>query len=149
MAFKLESDWPRLSETLHYYHPDRCAACNVGPTPDLQLWQEHSRIDEPQVRYVILCRACSDKIVDPHPRLYRQISRNTPAPGAMMICADCTKRTRLHCPVAKANGGPGMTIIADQPLTAFMDGADSKGRRRGWVAKLYSRPPSNCSAKTT
>jgi hypothetical protein len=140
--------WPRLSQTLPHLHPEKCAACGKWEREEiLSLWQECDEQDKPETRYVLLCRPCADQVVEKHCRLYGEISRNAPAPGAMEICSDCRFRDGTWCSRAKSNGGDGVVVTAAQPMTAFMDGTDSKGRRRGWVAKLYSTAPWACSGK--
>lgn len=135
--------WPRLSQTLPHLHPLKCAECG-RPERDrlLTLWQECDEQDRPENRYVLLCKPCGDRIVGPHVRLYRSIDRNSPAPGAMEICADCRFRDGLWCARAKCNGGEGVTITAAQPLRGFIDGRDYSG-----PFTSYATPPSACTAK--
>lgn len=148
----MSTPWPRLSETLPAAEPQRCGECGSdGADGDLQLWQEHDASDRPESIWFWLCPRCAAKIIEPHPRLYNRVCDNSPAPGAMRICADCPhrKRTRCTCPTAKANGGPGILINAVQPLVAHIDGRDPKtGRRFGQWLRSYAMPPSGCSGKT-
>lgn len=148
--------WPRLSQTLPHLHPLKCAACgahDMGSRQDsmhssgtLTLWQEHDENDQPEARYILLCLRCGDQLIEPHVRLYGSLDRNTPAPGAMEICADCRFRDGTWCARAKCNGGEGVVITAVQPTTAFVDGMRG-GRRTGWRMLIYPKPPSACSGR--
>lgn len=150
-----ESDWPRLSETLAHREPGRCAECGHEEAPETArsrmplhtVWQECDRDDRPEPRYVELCRICSAKLIEPHPRLYRALNPHTPAPGAMPICRDCIHRdgTRCVCPAAKYNGGPGIEIIGPKPtMVHFL--RSGKGARSGWEP-LYPGPSTECTGK--
>lgn len=140
--------WPRLSQTLQFLHPRKCASCGKWDREEiLGLWQEHDEQDQPEMRFVLLCRECSERIIQPHVRLYSAISRNSPAPGAMEICADCRFRDGTWCPRAKGNGGPAVVISAAKPSTGFWDGVGKDGRRTGGVFRIYGHPPSACSEK--
>ena len=116
-------EMPRLSETLESLAwPRRCQACgaeltrpasrlrpSTGRAP-ATIWQEHDDADRPELRYIVLCGACADRLIEPHPRLYRRLDRNEPAPGVMRICEDCRHRQGGRCvsPRARAHGGPGL-----------------------------------------
>lgn len=150
MAFKLESDWPRLTETLDHPHPTMCGHYGHDVMPHVrELWQEHSRLDEPEPRYLVLCPDCAKEIIDPHPRLYRRLHNLAPAPGAMALCAECKHRKRWTCTNrdAKAHGGPGIRIRAPKPTIMHLDGTDSAGRRRGWTSYIYPSEPTACSGR--
>jgi len=86
----------RLSETLtgprDLYH---CQSCST--TEDLSRWQEHDEFDKPEAVCVVLCKGCDEKLIEKHPRLYRRLALNEPAPGAMAICADCRHRDGNRC----------------------------------------------------
>ena len=138
--------WPRLSQSLPHPHPQKCAACGKWDREEiLSLWQEHDEQDKPETRYVLLCRPCGEKLIEPHVRLHSEINRNTPAPGAMEICGDCRFRDGTWCAKAKGNGGPGVVISAAKPSTGFWDGAGKDGRRTGGVFRIYGHPPTACS----
>ena len=142
--------WPRLTETLS--GPDRPEVCRCCGDADAGLWREHGDRDEPDHRYLWLCVKCSDRIVEPHQRLYSKIDDNSPAPGGMRICADCTHRAaggRCACPTAKANGGLGINVTASTGFKGFIDGHDKNGRRWGRSFISYAYPPSACSGKET
>lgn len=142
--------FPRLTTMLA--GPDKPEVCRCCGDADASLWQEHDDRDQPEHRYLWLCEKCSDRIIEPHPRLYAKIDDNTPAPGAMRICADCTLRAaggRCACPTAKANGGPGINITTTTGFHGFIDGRDKSGRRWGRRFTHYPSPPSACSGKQT
>lgn len=123
-------NWPRLSDTLPHAHPRKCGQCGTDDPapPPLQLWQEHDANDKPELRFVLLCRKCSDLLIEKHPRLYdRKWSRNHPAPGAMEICTDCRFRDRLWCSQTKRAGGPGINVTITQGISGFIDGAKYSG----------------------
>ncbi len=147
-------DWPRLTKTLppHHNRPGCCRACgkvddeNTKPADELQLWQECDHEDKPEARFLWLCPKCADALIEPHVRLYVNLHKWAPAPGAMDICAPCLERTNCLCtsPQAKANGGPGIMITASKGLSGFWDGRDKKGRRVGGMFTDYTHPPSKC-----
>jgi hypothetical protein len=146
------SHWPRLSDTLpHLNDPRFCGACGTGEK--VTIWIEHDEHDKPELKFVSLCLACADKIIEPHPRLYAGMGQHTPFPGVMEICHDCTMRVGLRCtsPLAKFNGGKGINISASKPFTAFMDGtrtgSDGRRRKTGWIERMYPDPPTNCSGR--
>lgn len=95
-------------------HPEKCQHC--GDHRNLTRWQEHDHNDRPEHRVIVLCKACSDRMIEPHPRLYRPLNVNDPWPGCMEICIDCRLRDGVRCtsPAAKCNGGDGvMLTVAD------------------------------------
>ena len=76
--------WPRLSESLSFYEIGQCCKCGTpGDASQLITWQECDDSDQPERRYVVLCRPCGDKVIDRHPRLYIPLEQNTPVPGAI------------------------------------------------------------------
>lgn len=107
-------NWPKLSETFPEQEPDLCNACRAQPIAGegLTYWQECDDNDLPTLVFVVLCQACADQIIEPHPRLYRQKQANDIMPGAMPICGECIHRKGLgcQCPLAKANGGDGIDL---------------------------------------
>lgn len=106
----MSETWPRLSDRVGPRALSRCQACGgVGEV----TWQECDEADQPELIYVRLCRPCSDRIIEPHPRLYKQVARGEPAPGAMNCCIDCLHQQFLRCqsPLLKINGGPGMEVL--------------------------------------
>ena len=144
----MSKEWPRLTVTLT--GPNKPEVCRSCGEPADDLWQEHDGDDRPEFRYLWLCRKCGDRLIEPHPRLYNQLSNYAPAPGAMRICTDCPHRTDkgiCACPAAKANGGPGILIQAIGGFSGFIDGRDKNGRRWGKPFTTYSFPPSDCTGK--
>jgi len=142
-------NWPRLTATLpHAAHPAMCAAC--GTASKVTIWMEHDDDDKPDRKFVALCLACADKIIESHERLYSAVAEHTPMPGIMTLCLLCRFRVGLACasPEAKFNGGTGINVTVAQPVTAFMDGSDPKTRRRkGWIERFYPSAPTACSGR--
>jgi hypothetical protein len=145
------STWPRLSETLPKKpHPILCGNCESSD--GTSLWIEHDNKDAPQRIFICLCRDCSDRLIEAHPRLYSAAPVNAPLPGAMALCNDCSHRKGLSCSSreAKFNGGTGLTVTAAKPMICHMDGHNAKtGKRWSRWLSSYSVPPSHCSAKST
>lgn len=143
------STWPKLSVTLpHPANPHLCQNCESDQ--HLGIWIEHDETDQPTSTLIALCRRCSDKIIEPHPRLYAQAPVNAPIPGAMALCVLCVQRDGLRCRAAKMNGGPGITVTAVRPFVAHIDGRDVKtGKRFGRWIHDYSSPPSACTGRKT
>lgn len=157
--------WKRLSVTLEFErHPFICQSCDYRglagwkgkvdlPEPEqcnLRRWREHDQQDKPQNIIVVLCKECSDKLIEPHERLYECIGLWAPAPGAMRICVHCKFREGLHCsnPLLKENGGEGMILKMPTPARGFVDGTDGKGRRTGGPKIFYSGPVTSCEGRT-
>src|ERR1041384_214579 len=91
---------PRLTDLAKrsgFEHPNRCASCG---RPDehcpvdrgLTRWQEHDHNDRPEPRVGVLCRACSNRLIEPHVRLYRPLGKHEPFAGCMALCIDCKWR---------------------------------------------------------
>jgi hypothetical protein len=133
-------NWPRLSLDLpHHRDYATCQACGA---PAKTTWQECDDEDQPEPIYVRLCIPCADRRIDPHPRLYRPIDKDAPAPGAMAACTDCQHAEALACqsPLLKANGGPGLPIHSNQIGFAC-------ARGKGGCRRLYDGPP-RCDGHT-
>lgn len=137
--------WPRLSQQLtEIRHPEFCQSCGVhegDSETDLQRWQEHDDADRPEPILVVLCGACADALIEPHPRLYDQLHACAPWLGCMAICALCRFRDGLKCrhPSAKANGGSGIALTMPQPFRAFVDGRGGpkvEGGAVGWSRSI-------------
>lgn len=117
-----EREKPGLSETLDgRRHPAYCQSCSARHAPEnpVSRWLEHDpwdRISEHPV-VVVLCRACSKGLIDPHPRLYRELDAGHAFPGAMGICVGCVLRHGTACtsPKAKLNGGEGLQFTWKTP----------------------------------
>lgn len=148
----LGPDAPRLTQDAKragFEHPNRCGLCGradehcpVGR--GLTRWQEHDHLDCPEPRVVVLCRACSTRVIKPHVRLYAPLDPNDPWAGCMALCIDCRWRLGTGCthPRAKANGGPGVKVLVGEKVQGFIDGRDYRGP---FVA--YVNPPSGCEQK--
>lgn len=134
--------WPRLTETLPLKEVDRCNQC--GSKEGLAVWQEHNQFDKPQTLYVVLCPACSDRIIDPHLRLYRRCTGNEPTPGAMAQCIDCRfgEGTRCLSPKLRINNRDGEGISFKGPdSTVHMSCRDKHGKRYGVWEKHWKEVP--------
>ncbi len=127
--------------------PRRCQSC--GHDCDLTRWLEHDERDQPTAVVVVLCRPCSDRIIEPHPRLYAALDEYAPHSGSMALCRECSRRSGVSCthPDLKANGGAGLNITMRRPDTAFVSGRGAGGRRTGWVHRIYHAPPSACAGR--
>jgi hypothetical protein len=135
---------PRLSETLRPLgYPHRCQRC--GDSEGLGIWQEHDEHDRREACHVVLCKACSGRVIEPHPRLYRPLDPNEPACGVMAICEGCAHRDNSRCrsPMAKANGGPGLRFPAPDS-TMHLLRVDKRGRRYGEWIRAWDREPDRC-----
>jgi hypothetical protein len=146
--------WPRLSETLlQERHPDRCQACGADARLGAKLtrWQEHDQDDRPEPLVVVLCPPCSARLIEPHPRLYRELHAWEPMPGSMPICGACGWRdaTRGAHPDAKANGGQGVRLTFPKPTPYFWHGraGPKGGRRTGGRGVMYHGPVSSCAGR--
>lgn len=148
--------WPRLSRELQEPPaPNRCQRCGVLVADDPELgeglrmrWIEHDEWDRPTSTVVVLCDACSDRCIKPHPRLYALVPKYKPLPGLMALCVGCRhlQGTRCRHPRAKANGGDGVNVTAAPPAVAFMHGTRG-GRRHGWREEIWPSAPSACDAR--
>lgn len=116
--------WPRLSDELtHDRNPCTCQACGMAVAPTArEVWIECDHDDQPTNIVVVLCPRCARRVIEPHPRLYRQMDTNAPHPGTMLLCYACVNRHGLECvhPDAKTNGGPGMAMVIDPPFTGHV-----------------------------
>ena len=140
--------WPRLSETLPFpRHPNVCQSCgketDVTDGVGAHAWQEHDDNDQPEAIVVMLCRACSARLIEPHPRLYNRLDTNQPWPGIMDFCLTCWWRSDVRCrhPHAKANGGRGVTITVRKPTVAHVN----MGRGRGRWMQFWPERAEKCA----
>ena len=130
----MPSNWPRLSDTLTApRHPERCQSC--GGAGD-QRWQECDQYDRPEAIIVTLCSACSGRLIEPHPRLYRALRQHQPWPGCMPLCVACVHRDGVRCRLAPMHGGPGMLLAIPQ-VAAIACG-------KGHCERLYMGPVEHC-----
>ena len=145
-AFNVGGPYPRLSDDLPLCDPRECAACGVGG--ELEAWQEHDTGDNPESLFVVLCPRCSTELIEAHPRLYRHLSPNEPAPGVMPICVDCPHRAGSKCwhPTSPLRGR-GLRLGYPQPTTGFLDYAGRGGRRQGHAFTIHPGPVYSCSGK--
>lgn len=145
---------PGLVETLAGPRdPRRCQSCSTGHSPanPLARWLEHDewdRVPERGPRVVVLCRRCSGRLIEPHPRLYRQLANGEPFPGCMGLCLACAHRDGVHCtsPAAKVNGGEGISFeYSEAPYRAHIYCGGRSGRS-GWRTFFPGRVV-GCSAR--
>lgn len=137
--------WPALSEQLQGpKHRARCQSCGCDGSGDafLKSWAECDDYDEPTAVTVVLCKACGDRLIEPHERLYVQVEANAPRPGAMEVCVGCRFRNGTTCinPMLKALGGPGLQIRHSKPTYTHISYRE-KGRRRGRWLTSFGAPP--------
>jgi len=131
---------PRLSETCSFQAwPQICWRC--GAAAPLSVWQEHDDCDRREMIFVVLCASCAERVIEPHPRLYRQLGRNEPAPGVMRICGGCRHQVAARCrsPKAAANGGSGLRFPGPDGNVHLNFG----GGRGQWL-KTWSAEPTEC-----
>ncbi len=147
MTPRKQPQWPRLSETLqHRGRFDACQSCEAeGP---LRVWQEADDGDRFEACFVIICRRCSDLLIESHPRLYRLLSANAPAPGVMAICSGCAHRQGSRCtsPMLRSLGGPGLAFRAPD-VTMHICSQDESGRRCCRRAQTWYEPVSTCPGR--
>lgn len=141
--------WPKLSEDLTGPRDtEHCQSCGVlGAIDDtLHVWSECDDADKPTRVYVVLCYGCSNRIVEPHKRLYVEQPRFIPLPGAMKLCAGCKHLESLACksPLATFNGGPGLEVIHPKPTVVHL--LCSPRWKSGWK-KIYKGPPVSCAGR--
>lgn len=146
--------WPKLSEQLpHPRDLDTCQACGaleaLLDAETLETWEEHDEADRPAGVVVRLCPPCSAKIVEPHPRLYRQVDRWEPLPGVMELCRSCRHRRGVSCahPDLLRNGGTGLRIVFPRPTVGIACVARPGGGRGSRRFTMYAGPPSECAGQ--
>lgn len=138
--------WPKLSVDLPFPRTmHSCQACGAEQVA-LKRWLEHDDDDKPRAVVVVLCTPCSAQLIEPHPRLYRELTGNEPVPGVMGICADCIHRDGPSCtsPLAMFNGGaaPGLNIETPPPIHGHFC-----GRRSGGWRTIWTGAPTACSGR--
>lgn len=141
--------WPKLSGTLKpAVDLSRCQNCNSNVF--VSRWREHDDKDISTQTIVLLCKNCSDKLIEPHPRLYSRMDKDEPLPGSMPICIGCKWHEIVRCknPKSFVNGGAGLTLTFPTPACAFVDGRDPKtGKRFGRRVITYIGPVSACEGR--
>lgn len=141
----------RLSESLAGpKHPNQCQSCGLAPT-DLALldrWLECDDNDRPEPRVVVLCRPCTESLIEPHPRLYKLLAPHQPMPGVMGICLDCRHRDGVTCtnPSAQINGGRGLAITFPKPTPIHV--CRNPRSLSGWI-HLFHGPATACGGRET
>jgi hypothetical protein len=140
---------PRLSEMLTGpKSPTSCQSCGLQLLIDdgdqFARWMEHDEQDRPEPIAVVLCKKCSDMLIEPHPRLYREMDEHEPLPGCMPICVNCPYRDGTRCthPDLIANGGQGLKVTMPKPTTFHV--LASPRSKSGWVT-TYHGPVSGCA----
>ncbi len=121
----------------------RLVKAELEPPPGVYGWQKHDGHDEPEPIVVMLCTTCSDRLIEPHPRVYTRIPRNAPFPGIMDLCIDCRFRSSVTCthPDRVSNGGPGLDIDAAPAMSGH-------ARSHGFFT-TYAYPPRICAEHET
>jgi len=141
---------PKLSEDLpQNVSPLVCQSCGTDdPRGWMEYWREHDEKDQPTRVIITLCNECSQRIIEPHPRLYSRLERHKPQPGIMELCHDCTHRQCNYCtfPGLKENGGMGMVVHFPRPSLMFLDGVRN-GRKVGWQEMHYPGPATYCEGR--
>jgi hypothetical protein len=149
--------WSKLSQVLTFMrHPEVCQSC--GDTqpgegvakPDLTRWVECDEWERSTGVVVVLCRPCVTRVLEPHPRLYREIETYAPHPGTMALCVACTHRFGLNCkhPDLRANGGAGLLITHAKAVRALVNVGGGRGHRRGCLpVSIYAHPPTACAGR--
>lgn len=137
---------PGLSATLDgRKHPHICQGCDQTPDDSVELeqWREHDPNDRPTYTIVVLCRTCSGRLIEPHPRLYTKLEPFRPVPGVMGLCVACTRRDGTDCTSTqlKRNGGSGLQI--DYPKPSF-SGFLCRGPGSGPMT-VFSGPALKCA----
>lgn len=144
-------DMPALSiELTSYDELDRCQACGRRDR-GVDRWleaDEHDGDQSPPV-VVILCKACGDRLVEPHPRLYAKLDEWHPLPGSMPICQDCLHHVGTSCLnlQAQMNGGPGLNLIFPRPDRVHVL-RRGKGQRSGYET-IWRGPVVGCDGRET
>ena len=116
----------RLSETLApFVNEYICQNCGAFANDNMghSRWQECDENDQPTPHSICICQQCSEKIIEPHPFLYRRIGYFEPFPGVMQCCSDCLFRKLSRCthPSLMSNGGDGLEISMPKPDVVFVD----------------------------
>lgn len=133
----------RLTDLPGEKHPHKCQSCGqqgflsgAGGIQLLTRWQECDDRDKKELKVVVLCYVCARDSIQQHPRLYHQLDKNTPFPGAMSICIPCRHRSGVTCrhPKAKINGGFGVALTIGAPISGFIDGPKYRGPMQIWTA---------------
>jgi hypothetical protein len=149
MMTKAKQPWPRLSETLTGpRHPNKCQSCGIEPIDQvlIERWCECDAADRREPIVVVLCRDCSKRLIEPHPRLYVRLLHFEPMIGVMELCLDCKHRDGTRCinPKAQINGGPGLSVIYPKPTSVHV--CRSPRSQSGWH-NIYHGPATACDGR--
>lgn len=146
--------WPKLSDTLTGPRDPRiCQGCGAGadqlpglesPPVELHAWVECDDQDRGTAVTIIVCPRC-EKLIKPHPRLYRPVEHNEPRPGIMELCVPCRYRSGTSCshPSLKANGGSGLLLTIERPTPVHL----CYGGGRGEFKKIWPKPVEACAGR--
>lgn len=142
--------WPKLSETLPAERePGVCQSCGLSSLgvdgQHLRCWQEADSDDRPTAIVILLCTPCSDRLIKPHPRLYRELRLPLPLPGVLQLCRGCSFRVGLTCahPDRVQNGGAGLALEDVQGSNVHINYGGGRGE---WLV-LYAREPHTCTGR--
>ena len=139
---------PRLSTDLtgprDLEHCQSCGRIRGEVVP--AAWQEHDEDDRPEPIVVMLCKVCADRIIGPHPRLYRRLAEHEPFPGAMPCCIGCRHSVSTAClnPSQRRMGGPGLVLKFPTPGEAI---ACSRGPGGGCRHVVIYTGPVTCDGR--
>lgn len=142
---------PGLSTTLQYDdHPYVCKSCGIaGQGTPVTGWREADEWDQfsDDSAVVMLCAKCSDRLIEPHARLYKRLEPLGPFPGVMDICLACIHRTGTTCTNKQLlrHGGAGIRLGGMSGSRCHLN----YGGGRGEFKTLWSTPPSRCSGRET
>ena len=152
-----ERERPGLTVTLtgprdleHCHSCGRPGTLEAGERDELLRWIECDPWDrhDHASPIVVLCPPCGSRLIEPHPRLYVQLLPCEPRAGAIPLCIGCRHLDGVRCasPLARINGGPGMSIKAPKPMMAHV--CRSPRSQSGFV-KLYRAWPRECTGRET
>lgn len=126
----------------------RCQACGGRheEANPLIRFQEHDENDERTWTIVVLHRKCADPIIEPHPRIYRELAAGEHFPGCMSICFGCRHIKRLACssPASKRGGGAGLKFEWETPPNSIH--LNFGGGRGTWIFQFHG-PVKTCSGR--
>jgi hypothetical protein len=125
----------------------RLIARERDPAWGVYAWQEYNSDDAPQPVVVVLCTDCSTRLIPSHPRVYRRVPQHAPFAGIMDLCLTCAFREGVCCthPQTQANGGPGLQLDYEPPISARVNAG--RGRGRDVLLTLYPYPVRACSGR--
>lgn len=156
----VEREKPGLVDTLVAFPrvPWACQSCGTGwdKTNPLARWLEYDPYDNipapPLVpRVVVLCAACSARLIEPHPRQYKELSSGAPFPGCMAVCRHCVYRVQgadcAHPDRTSTAGHSALRFVwkkGEAPTGVHLN----FGGGRGGMLAMYHGPVQSCSGFT-